>query len=560
MSTAEAIQSVEIPEASHELERPWVEIVVPVYNEAGTLAASIERLHAYLVEHVSLFGADHDRRQRQHGCDLERGPRPRRPAPLGARREARRQGSGSRAQRGVVVERRARPHLHGCRPLDRPLGAAAARRPAALGSQRPRDRDEALTRGTRRARPEARADLACLQHDPPSRPAHALLRCAVRLQGDPRATARSSSCRSSATAPGSSTPSCSCSPSEQACASTRCRSTGPTIPTRASTSSRRRSPTSAASSGSLATSGPGRVALSRVSCPGCEARRLRRAGCCASPRSGSLSTLAYAGAVPRAPSGVRIGQVANAAALLVTAVGNTAANRRFTFAIRERVGRVRHQLQGLAGVRPGTRTDGRRPRARLGRADRPASRSAELAVLIGANLLATVLRFVLLRAWVFRATPRRTRRGTSMSATAGDTPSETRPAGGSTRSRAVEPCARPRRRCRRGCARRCSRCCVATACLYLSTWPASGYANSFYSAAVQAGSKSWKAMLFGSFDSSNFITVDKPPAALWVMDISARRLRRQLPGASSSRRRSKAWPRSGCSTRPSAAASRRPRA
>jgi 4-amino-4-deoxy-L-arabinose transferase-like glycosyltransferase len=39
---------------------------------------------------------------------------------------------------------------------------------------------------------------------------------------------------------------------------------------------------------------------------------------------------------------------------------------------------------------------------------------------------------------------------------------------------------------------------------------------------VQAGSKSWKAFFFGSSDSSNFITVDKPPAALWVMEISAR--------------------------------------
>jgi 4-amino-4-deoxy-L-arabinose transferase-like glycosyltransferase len=61
-----------------------------------------------------------------------------------------------------------------------------------------------------------------------------------------------------------------------------------------------------------------------------------------------------------------------------------------------------------------------------------------------------------------------------------------------------------------------------TAVLYLWDLGASGWANSFYSAAVQAGSKSWKAFFFGSSDSSNFITVDKPPAALWVMEISAR--------------------------------------
>jgi 4-amino-4-deoxy-L-arabinose transferase-like glycosyltransferase len=63
---------------------------------------------------------------------------------------------------------------------------------------------------------------------------------------------------------------------------------------------------------------------------------------------------------------------------------------------------------------------------------------------------------------------------------------------------------------------------AATAVLYLWGLGSSGWANAFYSAAVQAGSHSWKAMFFGSFDSSNFITVDKPPAALWVMDISAR--------------------------------------
>ena len=63
---------------------------------------------------------------------------------------------------------------------------------------------------------------------------------------------------------------------------------------------------------------------------------------------------------------------------------------------------------------------------------------------------------------------------------------------------------------------------LGTGVLYLWGLGASGYANGFYSAAVQAGSHSWKAFFFGSFDSSNFITVDKPPASLWVMDISAR--------------------------------------
>ena len=61
-----------------------------------------------------------------------------------------------------------------------------------------------------------------------------------------------------------------------------------------------------------------------------------------------------------------------------------------------------------------------------------------------------------------------------------------------------------------------------TAVLYLWNLSASGAANSFYAAAVKAGTQSWEAMFYGSLDKSNFITVDKPPASLWVMDISAR--------------------------------------
>src|ERR1700754_1334135 len=63
---------------------------------------------------------------------------------------------------------------------------------------------------------------------------------------------------------------------------------------------------------------------------------------------------------------------------------------------------------------------------------------------------------------------------------------------------------------------------AAPALLYLWRLGDSAYANSFYSAAVQASTKSWKAFFFGSFDSSSFITVDKPPASLWVMEISGR--------------------------------------
>ncbi|MFJ9636806.1 ArnT family glycosyltransferase [Streptomyces sp. NPDC101178] len=63
---------------------------------------------------------------------------------------------------------------------------------------------------------------------------------------------------------------------------------------------------------------------------------------------------------------------------------------------------------------------------------------------------------------------------------------------------------------------------LAVGLAYLYNLSASGYANSFYSAAVQAGGQSWKALFFGSLDSANAITVDKPPAALWPMALSVR--------------------------------------
>ncbi len=63
---------------------------------------------------------------------------------------------------------------------------------------------------------------------------------------------------------------------------------------------------------------------------------------------------------------------------------------------------------------------------------------------------------------------------------------------------------------------------AATALLYLWGLGASGWANSFYSAAAQAGSASWKAFFFGSSDAASSITVDKPPMALWAMALSVR--------------------------------------
>ncbi|MDL9936883.1 glycosyltransferase family 39 protein [Gordonia sp. ABSL1-1] len=63
---------------------------------------------------------------------------------------------------------------------------------------------------------------------------------------------------------------------------------------------------------------------------------------------------------------------------------------------------------------------------------------------------------------------------------------------------------------------------IGTAVLYLWNLSVNGWGNSFYSAAIQAGSQSWKAWFFGSSDMANSITVDKPPASLWIPGLSVR--------------------------------------
>jgi 4-amino-4-deoxy-L-arabinose transferase-like glycosyltransferase len=63
---------------------------------------------------------------------------------------------------------------------------------------------------------------------------------------------------------------------------------------------------------------------------------------------------------------------------------------------------------------------------------------------------------------------------------------------------------------------------AGSAVLYLWNLTASGWANSYYAAATQAAAQSWKAFLFGSVDAGNVITVDKPPASLWLSGLFAR--------------------------------------
>lgn len=119
---------------------------------------------------------------------------------------------------------------------------------------------------------------------------------------------------------------------------------------------------------------------------------------------GGLSTVAYA-ALFWWWSGPLGSQGANFAALLVTAVANTAANRRLTFGIRGPDAALRHQGQGLVVFALGWALSA--GSLWILQTTAPAApRAVELAVVVVANLGATVLRFVLMRGWVFR--PRRT--------------------------------------------------------------------------------------------------------------------------------------------------------
>jgi putative flippase GtrA len=102
--------------------------------------------------------------------------------------------------------------------------------------------------------------------------------------------------------------------------------------------------------------------------------------------------------------GVTGAQAANALSLLVTAVANTALNRSFTFGVRGRRHAVRHQLRGLLAFGAGLLlTSG--ALATLHQVSARPSRGAEVAVLVAANVLATVLRYTLYRSWVFRGRP-----------------------------------------------------------------------------------------------------------------------------------------------------------
>jgi putative flippase GtrA len=110
---------------------------------------------------------------------------------------------------------------------------------------------------------------------------------------------------------------------------------------------------------------------------------------------GALSTLAYA-VLFLGLRQVTGAQQANLLALLLTAIANTAANRRFSFGVRGPEGRLRHQAQGLAVFAFGLAlTSGA---LRLMPDAHP---TLEVAVLTATNLLVTALRFVAMKTWIF---------------------------------------------------------------------------------------------------------------------------------------------------------------
>ena len=118
-------------------------------------------------------------------------------------------------------------------------------------------------------------------------------------------------------------------------------------------------------------------------------------------------TLAYLGlyAVLRDPLGA---QPANVVAWIATAIADTAANRRLTFGISGRPGAARAQGEGLLVFGLGLAiTSGSLKGLEILVAD--PSRPLELGVLLAANVLAGLVRFVLLRSWVFA--PHRLPRG-----------------------------------------------------------------------------------------------------------------------------------------------------
>ena len=420
--------------------------------------ASVRRLHAYLQSfpfpsRITIADNASTDGTWAIACRLEDELRRGRLRPPGRRRD------GARAPPGLVGERRRRPRLHGRRPLDRPRRAAAARRAAGLGPQRPRDRHSPRPRRQRRAGPKRELISRSLQPRPAHRARHPVQRRAVRLQGDPRATGPGSCCRSSRIAGWFFD-------TELLVLAERAGFRIHEVPVDWVDDADSRVDIVSTARDDLrgvwrlrSRSRAGRIDLPR------RARARRRASsrrCVRFVAIGIASTVAYGLLYLALRSGMG-GQAANATALLLTAIGNTAANRRYTFAIRGPAHGCSAPAPGPRRLRARARRHRRARWRSCTRSRRPPRARSSSRCWSSANLVATVLRFVLLRGWVFRerrSAPaleetaddrhRRRRRGTL----GARTPARRSSAAG----RTTPP----------GCAPRCSRLLAGTALLYLS--------------------------------------------------------------------------------------------
>jgi hypothetical protein len=227
---------------------------------------------------------------------------------------------------------------------------------------------------------------------------------------------------------------------------------------------------------------------------------------------GVVSTAAYARSTPP-PAG--LDPAASTLALILTAIRNTAPTvaSRSTSATGRGVPR---QVGGPPWESPSRSPPARHRPRRPGAGRRAGGRAG---VLVGANLLATICRFLLLHRWI--AGPRQRAGGRTLEPSheqhRRSSPASTAGVGtalGATRRR---PDSRPRRRLAVP-----ALAAWRAAILYLVNLTVSGYANTYYAMAAQAASQSWSAWFFGSLDASSFITLDKPPLATMVMGLAVR--------------------------------------
>ena len=302
-----------------------IDIVVPVHNEAAALELSLRRLHRFLSAEFPFSWRIVVADNASTDATPEIAARLARELPGVEHLELERKGRGRALREAWSREPGAGRLLHGRRPLDRPARAAPARRAAAVGPLRPRDRDA----------PRARRRASCAAPSASSSRAPTTASCTRRCgrasptpsaASRPSAATCSTTCSPrSATTAGSSTPSCSCSPSARGLrihevpvdwvddpdSRVRPRAHGGRRP-------------------------QGRRAAARRLAD--RPLRRRRRGSARSPtRSCSCCCAARLGA-----------GAANAVALAITAVGNTAANRWLTFGVR---GRTRPGAPARAGRR-----------------------------------------------------------------------------------------------------------------------------------------------------------------------------------------------------------------